>query len=239
MEPITPIQSVERVPEGSIDPSGRPVSPPNIPVDYLQRFQALALKPDFSDTIFAHIANGGTLITLAEIWGVRHSDISAFLGNNPALMPQYTAAMMARDEWERERCLQELRAIATVDIRQAYNEDGTIKSMRDMPANVAAALSSVETDELFEGTGTDRELVGYTKKVKFWDKAKAIELFMKKHGLLIERKHVTVARTLEDILSASLDDVVDAQVVAPSETPKEIPKGGGGTGGLETQNHSV
>lgn len=201
------------------------VEPHSLPINYLERFQALTLKSDFADTVFAHVANGGTLIGLAEVWGVRHSDISGYIGSNRALIDKYTAAMMARDEWEKERCLQELRAIATVDIRQAYNEDGTLKPMREMPPELAACISSVESDELFEGVGQEREQVGYTKKVKFWDKAKAIELFMKKHGLLIERKQVQHTLRLEDLIHPANTDVVDVTPIAEQKKVEEIQNG--------------
>lgn len=221
----TPIQAFERVPDTAVDPSGAPVSPPNLPINYLERFQALTLRSSFIDDVFAHIANGGTLINLAEAWGVRHSDISAFIGSKPDLRARYDFALVVRSEWEVERCLQELRAIMMVDIRDAYNERGELKNVRDLPAPLAAALQSVETDELFEGHGDDRTQIGVTRKLKFWDKAKAIELFMKKHGLLVERKDIRITRTLEDILSASHDTtIIDAQIAEQS------PEGGGGTG---------
>ena len=223
-EPRKPIQAVERVGPQAVDPSGLPVSPPNLPVDYLERFQALTLKPDFIENVFAHIANGGTLITLAEAWGVRHSDISGYIGKRPQLMHEYTAAMMARDEWEKERCLQELRAIATLDVRQAYNEDGTLKNVRDMPPQLAAALQSVETDELFEGNGADRTMIGYTKKVKFWDKAKAIELFMKKHGLLVERVKVQHTMKLEDLIHPANADIIDVAAQPADKIPEQLQK---------------
>lgn len=238
MDAPIPIQAVERVSADAVHIDGTPLNQ-NLPIDYRDRFQALVLKPDFSSTIFAHIANGGTLITLAETWGVRHSDISGYLGKHPELMQDYTAAMMARDEWERERCLQELRSIATVDIRQAYNEDGTLKRITEMPADVAAALSNVECDELFEGVGAERELIGYTRKVKFWDKAKAIELFMKKHGLLIERKQVQLVTRLEDLIGAANSEILDAEIVQPVENLGETPGPGGVPGVLKRENPSA
>lgn len=227
-----PIQAVERVGDDARHIDGTPL-PPNLPVDYRERFEALTLRASFIDDVFAHIANGGTLITIAEAWGVRHSDIAGHIGAHQPLRERYDFALVVRNEWEQERCLQELRAIMTVDIRNAYNPDGTLKNVRDLPAALAAALSSIETDELFEGHGDTREMVGYTRKVKFWDKAKAIELFMKKHGLLIERKQVTITRTLEDILSASQDvRVVEAQVVEE----KSAPENGQATGGTGVLN---
>lgn len=228
-----PIQSVERVGEDARHTDGTPL-PPNLPVDYRERFAAICKTPDFIYTIFAHIANGGTLITLANMWGVRHSDIAGYIADHPDFKDRYEFALAARDEWEKERCLQELRAIATVDIRQAYREDGTLKSIREMSPELAAALSSVETDELAVGSGDERVVIGSTKKVKFWDKAKAIELFMKKHGLLIERKKIEIARSLEDIIGEANADVVDAEVIS-----SEIPKAGGDTRGFDAQNPSA
>lgn len=229
MEGNLPIQSVERVKPGAIDKDGTPLDP-SLPKDYESRFTARCADPTFVNTVFAHVANGGTLISLAEAWGVRHSDIAGFIADNPAVKERYEFALQARDEWEKERCLAELRAIMAVDIRDAYNQDGTLKPMREMPPNVAAALQSIETDELFEGHGESREMVGYTRKVKFWDKAKAIELFMKKHGLLVERKEVKITNTLEEILSASrAPQIVDAQIV-PDENQKGGPTPPGGAG---------
>lgn len=235
IEPDTPIQAVERVAPGAVDTSGLPL-PAHLPKDYRERFDALTRRVDFADTIFANLANGGTLITLAEAWGVRHSDIAGYVSTSQLLKDRYAFALLARDEWEKERCLQELRAIATVDIRQAYNEDGTLKSIRELPAQLAAALSSVESDELFKGQGAERELIGYTRKVKFWDKAKAIELFMKKHGLLIDRVKVQQVSTLEDIVGASQADVVDAEIIQPATVVSEIPKSEGVPGVLGIQN---
>lgn len=221
-DPIQPVeQPIFKVPtvgEGRVDMTGQPLDP-NLPVDYQERFIALSKKPDFAETIFAHIANGGTLITLAQVWGVRYTDLSAYIGSRRDLGDKYNQALFARNEWEEERLLQELRAIATVDIRDAYKPDGTLKDIKDIPYNVAAALSSVEVDELFEGYGDERRMVGYTRKVKFWDKAKAIEMFMKKHGLLIERHKHEVTRTLEDLVGAGTDEVVEGELVKDAQAP--------------------
>ena len=41
---------------------------------------------------------------------------------------------------------------------------------------------SVEVREEFEGTGKDRRLVGYTRKVRFWSKTEAVNMAMKHFG---------------------------------------------------------
>ena len=45
------------------------------------------------------------------------------------------------------------------------------------------AIASVEVREEFEGQGESRKLVGYTRKVKFWDKPSAINMVMRHLGL--------------------------------------------------------
>lgn len=237
MEDRKQIQALERVGTDALHIDGTPL-PPNLPIDYRERFKALMARSSFIDDVFAWIANGGTLITLAETWGVRHSDISGFIAEHKELRERYDFALVVRGEWEVERCLQELRAIATVDIRQAYNDDGSLKNVRDMPPGVAAALQSVETDELFEGVGQDREQIGVTRKVKFWDKAKAIELFMKKHGLLVERVKVQHTTRLEDLIHPANAEIIDVDAQPEQKTSSEIQKGDGVSGVLKTESHS-
>lgn len=76
--------------------------------------------------------------------------------------------------------------IAFADVGQAFNEDNTLKKIHAMPEDIRRAVSSVEVDEIYEGAGKDRELVGYTRKIKFWSKGKQIETLFKHHGLFIK-----------------------------------------------------
>ena len=52
--------------------------------------------------------------------------------------------------------------------------------MNEWPDAIAACVASVEVEELFEweGEGDDRKKthIGYTKKVKFWDKNKSLDM---------------------------------------------------------------
>ena len=49
--------------------------------------------------------------------------------------------------------LKELMLIARVDIREAFNENGELKPIKDIPEDVARAMSGVDVDDLFEGNG--------------------------------------------------------------------------------------
>lgn len=89
----------------------------------------------------------------------------------------------------REKVAQELARIAFSDVREVFTEDGALKPISEWPDEVAAAIGSVETDELFEGRGEDREKVGVTRKVKTWDKVKAAEALAKLMGWNSPDKH--------------------------------------------------
>lgn len=82
-----------------------------------------------------------------------------------------------------DRVLQELARLAFFDLRRLYNEDGTLKAPHELDDDTAAALASIETEELFEGRGENREHVGTLRKVKSFDKGGAIRDAMKHLGL--------------------------------------------------------
>lgn len=78
-----------------------------------------------------------------------------------------------------EDIIKELANIGFSDVRKIFNQNGGLKEIQELDDNAAACISSVESDELYEGVGQDREQVGETKKVKLWDKIKALELLGK------------------------------------------------------------
>lgn len=88
-----------------------------------------------------------------------------------------------------ERVLQELARVALSDLRNVYNEDGTLKLPHEWSDEAAAAVAGVEVFEEFSGRGENRELIGYTKKVKSYDKVRALEILSKNLGLIGNGKH--------------------------------------------------
>lgn len=87
--------------------------------------------------------------------------------------------------------LRELMMIARFDLRKAFANNGSLKSVKDMPEDVARVVSGLDIDELFKGAGRDRAPLGFTKKVRFWDKLRAIEMLLKVEGTLKDRHEVT------------------------------------------------
>jgi phage terminase small subunit len=73
--------------------------------------------------------------------------------------------------------------IAFFDIAECYTQDGMLKNIHDIPKEARLALAGLESEELFTGRGADREQIGQTKKVKVWDKNKALDALDKHFGL--------------------------------------------------------
>ncbi len=98
----------------------------------------------------------------------------------------------------RERVLKEMAKLAFSDLRQLYNEDGSLKHPHEWPEGAAGAISGMELVEEF-GDGPDgKKLIGYTKKLKLWDKGKQLENLLKHLGM-DQDKPADVAVDLSDI----------------------------------------
>jgi phage terminase small subunit len=96
-----------------------------------------------------------------------------------AIIDRMTAESLQRAGIYAERVLLELGKIGFSDISKAYNDDGTLKLLKDWPEELKGVISGVETFEEFSGRGENRELVGFTKKLRTYDKVKALELLGK------------------------------------------------------------
>lgn len=84
-----------------------------------------------------------------------------------------------RVEVKADMVLSELYKIAMSDLRKLFKEDGSLKDPKDMPNDIAMAVSGIDVDEIWAGQGKNRVKIGETKKVRFWDKPKALELLGK------------------------------------------------------------
>ena len=71
-----------------------------------------------------------------------------------------------------ERVLLEIARLAFNDPRKVFNEHGDIKPIEEWEDEVAACISSVETTTTTDKNGN----TDFTRKIKFWDKGKQLEL---------------------------------------------------------------
>ena len=86
-----------------------------------------------------------------------------------------------------DQVLDEIRRFAFLDVADAFNEDGTVKNIHDIPEEVRRCISSIEVKELFEGSYSKKRKVGEIKKIRFHDKTKGLDMFGKHLGMWLER----------------------------------------------------
>jgi phage terminase small subunit len=82
-----------------------------------------------------------------------------------------------------QRVLREQAALAFSDIRACFDEHGRMLPLADLDDMTAAAISSVEVEHLYAGTGRDKVEIGYVTKVKMWDKGQASDRLMRHLGM--------------------------------------------------------
>ena len=86
-----------------------------------------------------------------------------------------------------QQLLDELHNLAFSDVGEMYDGANCLLPVQSMHPGIRRAIASIETEELYHGSGHARELIGYTKKVKLWDKKSSIDSFMKSLGMFVER----------------------------------------------------
>ena len=100
-------------------------------------------------------------------------------------------------EITQERVLKEMARIAFGDVRKLYDDNGSLKFIKNIDEDAASIIAGIETAEAFEGYGEDREMIGYTKKVKLADKAKALDMLGKYFGMFKDKIEIDQNKPFE------------------------------------------
>jgi phage terminase small subunit len=91
-----------------------------------------------------------------------------------------------------KRVLEEYAKLAFIDIRKFYDQNGRLLTPHDIPDEAAAALAGIE---VFEEFGFDKNgekvHIGDTKKIKTYDKVKALDSLAKHLGMFKEIHELT------------------------------------------------
>lgn len=87
-----------------------------------------------------------------------------------------------------------LLKIAAVDPADAYNEDGSLKNIHQMPKALRLAISGIDVQETTVGEGVTLQ----TKKLKFWDKRGALQDLGRHLNLFQDNLNVRALGSLSD-----------------------------------------
>lgn len=161
-----------------------------------QAFQELIDEPDKTiKTIVRHVAAGGTLPGLCDIWRVRYGDVIAWLQEDRELHEKYSDAVNARSEWAKEQVFEESRRIAMSRMVDFFGDDGTIKKSSEWTSEMKALVKKIKYND-------DGEI----EMIEFWDKQKSIDFLGKNMDMLTETHSINGKFSLEDLIQASRED---------------------------------
>ena len=169
-----------------------------------------------------HITSGGALPDYCKLLKLKYSKVVEYIYADPERSEIYERALSARGEWFIQSILNELKDIALADIRDAYDKNtNELLPPSKWPASLARTVQAVEVSEDWQGQGANRTKTGETKRLKMWDKLRALELLGKNLKLFKEQVEHTGQLTLEDLVSASIDPVIPlpAETIATTVNP--------------------
>ena len=96
------------------------------------------------------------------------------------------AELAKKYELTTDSVIKSLAQAVHFDPRKMFRGDGTLKHPTELDDDTASALASFEVTEEFDGAGSGRVQMGFTKKIKWLDKNTAREQAMKHLGLYQE-----------------------------------------------------
>jgi phage terminase small subunit len=117
----------------------------------------------------------------------------------------------------RDRVLREYARVAFSDIRKFYTVDGALKSIHDLDEDSAASLAGVETyEEKIAGDDGESISIGQTKKIKTYDKIKALDSIAKVLGYnspdKIQQTTVNFNTEITKEEAKNINDVLESKV---------------------------
>lgn len=79
----------------------------------------------------------------------------------------------------KERVMQEIGRLAFADHRKFFDDNGNLKPIKDLDDEAASILAGFEVTEETEWVEGAKSVTGFTKKIKTYDKTKALEMLAK------------------------------------------------------------
>lgn len=137
---------------------------------------------------YAYFNNGGNAAQAAIEAGYSERSAASTASeilkypNVAALLAELNDKLKERAIVTKEQIAAELVKIGFSDIRQVFDAEGNLLPVHKIPDTAAAALAGVDVDQLWGMTEDGKSEIGQTKKVKMWDKLKALAQLTELYG---------------------------------------------------------
>ena len=117
--------------------------------------------------------------TTAESQGTR------LLGNVEIAkkLSEKVGKVLMKLDYSVDRTLKEIARLAFYDPANLYEDDGSVKRIKDIDEDTRSVIAGMEVVELFEGDGEQKHAYGLLKKIKTYDRRGALDMLMRYHAL--------------------------------------------------------
>lgn len=163
-----------------------------------EKFLATMAEPEALDNICDRISDGGTLSDISRELNANYRWLYSWFNDPefPERSKMFNEAEAARDSLSKEDVVGQLGRLSNLDVRQAYDNNGTLKPIHEMSKEVAMAISSIDVTE--NATGD------VTKKVRFVDRGQMIALSGRRNRMFVDKLEVAGQMTLEQAVMESV-----------------------------------
>lgn len=157
------------------------------------------ITEDVVEDVCSYVAQGGSIARWCVLNRLQYGTFRKSLRDNRAYEMMLVEALKDREEWLKDELLQLMADIMRFDPREAYDENGNILPMNDMPEHVAKMIKKSKTVRVEHKDGPP----DVVDQLEYWDKQKAIDQLGKHLQMFIERIEVNHKMTLEESIQKS------------------------------------
>lgn len=173
--------------------------------DAVERTRDALADPLLLNEIVVEVAAGGSLAMFCNERKILFRGVLAWLMGDDDRKSAYHEALDVREQHAKDEIIKELFCYLRADVTQAFDDNGNMLRVKDWPRDLQRMLAGMEFQEIFEmqGIGKDRERVhvGTLHKLKFFDKPRTIELFMRNLKMLVDKHEIVGKMSLADLVN--------------------------------------
>jgi phage terminase small subunit len=148
------------------------------------------LTPKQNRFVLEYLANGMNA-TKAAISAGYSKRTAASIGEENLRKPEIAKRLsekvgivMAKLDFSVDRVMQEIARLAFFDVAKLFEDDGSLKRIKDIDEDTRSVIAGLEVTEIFDGAqGEQRHVIGLMKKVKLSDRRAALDMLMRYHAL--------------------------------------------------------
>lgn len=138
-------------------------------------------------------------MSICDMWHIHFGRLMGWIDQDKDRAKAFKVAKLAQSDLLQSQIISETKKIAFADIREAYDINGNILNVNEMPDNIAAAIVSVDVFE----SNLSGECIGQTKKLKLQNKLEALKLLSDFLGMTRTIHQIEAGSSLEDLVAGS------------------------------------